>query len=131
MTTPQIDSPPAEGTYGRVLRRTDRDVRWARQQRYTSYDVSIKGRAIEHPDGIVAITLFFPVGKEIAAQRACMIGWSDVTDEWRAGLPLTAELLRGMEWTDLRTAAARFGVYAGGKRPDIEARIIEKLEDAE
>jgi hypothetical protein len=87
----------------------------------------LTAKAIEHSDGIVAMTLFFPVGEDIAADKACKLGWLDVTAEWRANLPLTPERVRAMEWTDLRVAASRLGVYAGGKRPEVEDAIIAAI----
>ena len=127
MQTVQIDSPPKLGTYGRVLRRLDRDPRFATQQKFVSYDTHLRGRAIKHPDGKVALTMFFPVGKETAAERGCKIGWIDVTDEWHDGRPLTEEEIHGLEWLDLRKKAVKLGLSAKGGRPEVEARMIAKM----
>ncbi len=131
MQTVQLDKPPAIGTYNRVVRRLDRDARWATQQKFSSYDTALTGKAVKHPDGEVAVTLFFPVDKDLAATRACMIGWTDVTEEWVAGLPLTVEGIQGMEWLDLRKAAVKHGLSAKGGRPEVEARMIEALVPTE
>ena len=60
---------PDEGTYSRVLRRYDRDPRHAHQMRFASYDVNLRAVAAAM-DGVTAPTLFFPLGKERAADRA-------------------------------------------------------------
>jgi hypothetical protein len=137
-------------TFGRVLRRTDRDVRLAANMRFSSYDVSLAAVAVEHPDGVQALTLFFPVGKDSAAHRATRLGWVDVTDEWtkpkpsapvaaaveeapsqvadRASMAPTEEALRKMTWSALRTLAKDRSVSARGSREDVEAAVLASFE---
>ena len=117
---------PEPGTYGRVLRRYDRDPRYAHQQRFASYDVNLRAVAAEM-SGRVAMTLFFPTGKEQAAQRATMVGWLDCTDEWQAHLSRAAltpvQRLSAMPWNDLLSLAAEHGIDRSGRRPVVEERV--------
>lgn len=73
--------PPDPASYGRVLRRYDRDP--GLPIRFSGYDVSIVSKPIE-AHGRVAPTLFFPKGKEAAAQRATRLGWRDETESFAA-----------------------------------------------
>jgi hypothetical protein len=87
MPTIRPVEPPAPGTYGRVLRRYDRDPML--QIRFSAYDANIKAKPVEM-FGRVAATLFFPPGRDAAALRATKVGWVDETDAWTAhvaGLP--------------------------------------------
>lgn len=127
---------PDEGTYSRVLRRYDRDPRHAHQMRFASYDVNLRAVAAAM-DGVTAPTLFFPLGKEHAADRATRVGWKDETAAWHAALGkvLTPESeqqaqaieqqVQGMGWNELRQYAVEIGVEQSGKRSEVEARIIE------
>lgn len=143
-------------TYGRVLRRTDRDVRLAANMRYASYDCNLPAIATTHPDGVEALTLFFPEGKEAAAHRATRLGWVDVTESWRAEdapTPEPVEEVRGaapsavaetststskatptegalakMTWTALRLLAKERGVSTRGARESVEAAVLASFE---
>ena len=91
-----IVQPPDPSTYETVMRRLDRDPLFAHQQRFASYDCLVKGMAVEHPDGKVATTLFFPSGKQSSVIRARRVGWIDVTSLWSPDTetretPFTAE----------------------------------------
>lgn len=120
---------PEPGTYNRVLRRYDRDPRYAHQQRFASYNVNLRAVAAEM-DGQVAMTLFFPPGKETAAARATRVGWIDCTEAWMAmlaGPPVPSEfakMLGGLPWNALIRYATGRGVDHKGKRPQVEARIL-------
>jgi hypothetical protein len=134
---------PDPGTYGRVLQRFDRDPRMAHQQRLAGYDVNLRGvrapatRDVPDTWGGDAITMFVPVGKGNAADRAVKQGWHDVTAAWNRALgrkpdPATAQQLsalqhavEGMEWNALRKYATDKGIDASGKRADVEARVLE------
>jgi hypothetical protein len=138
-------------SFGRVLRRTDRDVRLAANMRYASYDVNLPALDVQHPDGVRALTLFFPAGKETAAMRATRYGWVDVTEAWNRGeeppAPVEAaresapsmvadrraaapseEALAKMTWGALRTLAKERGVPARGSREDVEAAVLASFE---
>lgn len=133
--------------YGRVLRRTDRDVRLSANMRYASYDVNLRAIAVEHPDGVQALTLFFPSGKDAAAQRATRLGWVDVTDAWRrkpaspdpdpvsvqeASVPKveapSKQTLAKMAWSALRGLAKERGVAAKGSRESVEAAVLASYQ---
>lgn len=123
--------PPA-GSFGRVLRRTDRDADFlAGQVRFASYDVNIKARAVDHPDGIRALTLFLPKGKESSVIRAVRAGWQDVTDLWSEMMterPSTYTELMALEWPAMQTLAKEQGVRTNGvKREAVAANLAEKL----
>ena len=138
----------APESFGRVLRRTDRDVRLAANMRYTSYDVNLSALDVEHPDGVRALTLFFPTGKDAAAHRATRLGWVDVTEKWTGDEPSppveaavapsevadrtakapTEEALAKMTWGALRTLAKDRGVSARGSRDDVEAAVLASFE---
>lgn len=75
--------PPDPGTYGRVLRRYDRDA--SLPIRFSGYDVSVTAKPIE-AHGRVAPTLFFPKGKDASAHRATRLGWKDETESFAAHL---------------------------------------------
>lgn len=79
----RLADPPEPGTYGRVLRRYDRDPML--QIRLSAYDANVKSRPIEM-FGVAAPTLFMPPGKNAAADRALKIGWKDETEAWAAHL---------------------------------------------
>jgi hypothetical protein len=141
-------------TYGRVLRRTDRDVRLAVNMRYASYDCNLPAIATTHPDGVEALTLFFPEGKEAAAHRATRLGWVDVTESWRAEEAPSPEpveevrdaapsavaetstskatptegALAKMTWTALRALAKERGVSTRGSRDSVEAAVLASFE---
>lgn len=74
-------TPPAPETYGRVFRRYDRAA-WM-PLRFVGYDVSLAAAPVDM-FGVVACTLFFPPGKNAAADRALRYGWKDETARWRA-----------------------------------------------
>ena len=127
---------PEPGTYGRVLRRYDRAAHLP--LRFASYDVNIVAVPAEL-NGTMAATLFFPCGKEIAAQRALRLGWQDETDLWmkwvgagqEAAGGTTAPLghaLSQMEWNDLTAYARKLKLKSSGKRPEVEARIIAHFQ---
>tara|TARA_R110000824_G_scaffold63911_1_gene167504 strand:- start:301 stop:744 length:444 start_codon:yes stop_codon:yes gene_type:complete len=139
-------------SYGRVLRRTDRDVCLAANMRYSSYDCSLPALAVEHPDGIKALTLFFPEGKNAAAHRATRLGWVDVTASWRVS-PLqiaevieervevapsavadrsskkpTEEGLAKMTWSGIRALAKERGTSVRGSRANVESALLASFE---
>jgi hypothetical protein len=123
---------PEPGTYGRVLRRYDRDPRHAHQMRFTGYDVTLRAVAAEMK-GKAAPTLFFPVGKDTSAARATRLGWVDCTDEWNHWLhappePTLREKLEAMTWNELQGHARRQRVDTSGKRPDVMARVLAHHE---
>jgi hypothetical protein len=127
---------PDPDSYNRVLRRYDRDPRHAHQQRFASYDVNLRAVAAEL-DGVVAMTLFFPRGRETAADRALRQGWLDATADWNRALgrkpdPAQQDRLdalthavEAMDWNGLRKYASERGLDTSGKRPDVEARVLE------
>lgn len=147
-------SNPIPETYARVLRRTDRDVRLAANMRYSSYDCNLPAISTKHPDGVEALTLFFPVGKEAAAHRATRLGWVDVTDSWRAETTPSPEsisetrdaapsavaetstskatptegALAKMTWNALRKLAKERGVSTRGSREAVEALVLASFE---
>lgn len=140
-------APPDPSTYCAVMRRLDRDPRHAHQQRFNSYDVSLRAKVIEHPDGKVAMTLFFPVGKDSSVIRARRAGWIDVTKLWSptedakasspapanpavapgAGSPLS-ESLRAMTWPALQELARERGSRQTGSRDAVEAGILASYQ---
>jgi len=127
---------PDPDTYNRVLRRYDRDPRHAHQMRYASYDVNLRAVAADL-DGVVAPTLFFPPGKEAAADRALRVGWRDATADWNRALgrkpdPAQQDRLdalthavESMDWNALRAYASQHGLDCTGKRADVQGRVLE------
>ena len=127
---------PDPDTYNRVLRRYDRDPRHAHQMRFASYDVNLRAVAADM-DGVVAPTLFFPHGKETAADRALRVGWREATADWnralgrkpsddqQAQLDQLASAVEAMDWNTLRAWASERGLDCTGKRADLEARALE------
>ena len=75
-----LASPPAPGSYRFVLRETIHNPET--MQTFVGYDEVADSRAILHPDGVTACTIF--VFGESTASRARKKGWIDVTDEWMA-----------------------------------------------
>jgi hypothetical protein len=61
------------------LRRYDRKADL--QLRHNGYDVNLVSVAVEM-NGVVAATLFFPLGKDASAKRATRFGWKDETEAW-------------------------------------------------
>jgi hypothetical protein len=129
---------PDPGTYERVLQRFDRDPRMAHQQRFASYDVNLRGVAAPSVrGGGDAITMFVPVGKGAAADRAVKVGWCDVTSDWHIALGRTPNpeqvrrlsaldyALGQMEWNALRKYASDRHISTTGKRAEVEARVVE------
>jgi len=128
---------PEPNTYGKVLRRTDRDPRLAHQIRYVGYDVTLRAVAAEL-DGKTAPMIFFPEGKDAAAHRATRLGWVDVTDKWNeaigrkldpqyAAKQLSAlrHTVKSMGWHALRAYAKERNIVGTGERSEIEARVME------
>ena len=72
---------PAPSTWSRVLRRYDRDPRLPLV--FAGYDCRVVAKPVD-VGGVVAPTLFFPLGKEEGAKRAIRLGWIDETDKVRA-----------------------------------------------
>lgn len=77
-----LASPPPRETYRFVLRETIHNPETA--QRFSSYDEAADSRCIQHPDGVVACTLF--LFSEHARDRATKLGWGDVTERWLRAL---------------------------------------------
>lgn len=77
-----LASPPPRASYRFVLRETNHNPEVS--QAFTSYDEAADSRCIQHPDGIVACTLF--LFSENARNRATKLGWVDVSDPWFARL---------------------------------------------
>lgn len=142
MRTVKLVEPPE--AFGRVLRRTDRDLRNAHMQRVPGYDYTARGMAIEHPDGVQATTIFFPEGKDAAADRATKIGWIDCTALWKNGplpeppekiedepppLEPTAEMLKEMTWPQIQALAKERGTRQTGSRDMVERGIIESFAE--
>lgn len=123
---------PEPGTYHRVLRRYDRDPRHAHQQHFVSYDVSLRAVAAEM-GGKVAMTLFFPKGKDAAAHRATRQGWVDCTQEWHEELnapdltPLR-DGLAALEWNDFVQVAKSLTGDGKGRRNDITERLLADVD---
>ena len=115
--------------FSRVLRRYDRDPRV--QLRFSGYDCTVRSMVVEL-GGVSAPTLFFPVDKEAAAERATFVGWKDETAAWHAehgGPPRPSikpliHALENMEWNSLRSYATERGIEASGKRDAVINRII-------
>lgn len=111
--------------YGRVLRRYDRSPKIP--MRFASYDVSINSSA-QDLDGVIALTLFFPVGKDVAAKRALKFGWIDETEKWNLQYnqnPGETHWSK-LSWHEFRAYARAKGIDLSGKRPEIESRLIEQ-----
>lgn len=113
--------------YCKVLRRYDRSPKL--DIRFSGYDITLKSVPFEI-DGVTALTLFFPVGKENAALRATKLGWIDETELYeKRVLGKTVEQdssdIKEMSWHQLRKHAAKLGLDLTGKREDIESRILE------
>ena len=133
-----MHQPPEPGTFQRVLRRTDRHLGLAANLRVQSYTASIRGRAIAHPDGVDAITLFFPkcekpndkIATDAAADRQLKFGWKDVTELWAQynkmppQMPTSAAELAALEWTELVALAAEHGVKTSGRK---RAKVAEEV----
>lgn len=77
-----LASPPPRASYRYVLRETNHNPEVS--QAFTSYDEAADSRCIQHPDGVVACTLF--LYSENARDRATKLGWVDVSDPWFARL---------------------------------------------
>jgi len=127
----RFQAPPA-GSFGRVLRRTDRDVKLlAGQTTFTGYNVRVCARGITHPDGIEALTLFFPKDKDAAAHRAGNFGWHDVTSMWsdkQTARPESIAEMAAMKWPAILALAEENGVTASGKkRPKVIADLAAKF----
>jgi hypothetical protein len=117
---------------GRVLRRYDRTH--TLPMRFASYDVNIVAVPYEM-NGISACTLFFPKGKDHAANRACKLGWHDETAKWRVKVGIDSDKepmadFTNLGWHDLRKLASSKGIDLSGKRPDIERRLKEHFAGA-
>lgn len=108
--------------YGRVLRRYDCSPKLA--MRYCGYDVSLKSAAHEL-NGKVALTLFFPPGKENAADRARKLGWVDETEAWNLQYKSSITHWSNLGWHEFRKYAGNLGIDLAGTREDIEKRLIE------
>lgn len=112
---------------GRVLRRFDR--LHTMPLRFAAYDVNLS--AISYViDGVRACTLFFPKGRDHAANRALKLGWIDETDKWRIQVGLDAPAEKEVDfsdlgWHQLRKLASSKGLDLSGRRPDIENRLKE------
>ena len=74
----------------RVLRRTDRAPEIP--MLLAGYDETAESRSVEHPDGIVAPTVFARSPHFVS--RFVKLGWIEVTDLWTA---LAAESLEAVE----------------------------------
>ncbi len=126
---------PDPSTWCRALRRYDRDPRLPMM--YASYNVTIKAKAVE-VDGKIALTLFFPNGRENAAERALKLGWIDETESVRRaagptqGLVLAGQALSDyldtMEFQALRRLARAVGVSKKADRNRLTAWIMEAVE---
>lgn len=154
MRTVQVDTPPAPGTYGRVLRTVYIHPSLAHSQRYIGYTCTVRGLAIVHPgEKEPTVTAFFPVDKDADAYRVWRKrGLEDVTDRWYAqfdedvektdpGVAMiedgghvsdnpTDDEVQALGWVPLQHLAKRLGVQgggAGGKRVDVERRVLQAL----
>ncbi len=126
---------PDPATWCRALRRYDRDPRLP--MLYASYNVTIKAKPVE-VDGKVALTLFFPIGRENAAERAMKLGWIDETDVVRkAAGPAHCIILAGtalsdyldtLEFREIRKLARAVGVIRKADRNKLTGWIIEAVE---
>lgn len=108
--------------YGRVLRRYDRAPTVS--LRYCGYDVSLKSSPHEL-EGKVALTIFFPPGKDAAADRARKLGWVDETEKWNLQYKDSTTHWSNLGWHEFRKYAGDLGIDLSGKREDIEKRLIE------
>jgi hypothetical protein len=142
-----LDTPPPVGSFGRVLRRYDRDPAGA-PPRFASYSTHIKSKRIVL-DGRCAFTLFFPKTSagNAAAHRATRLGWKDETEAYMASIndennaPIARNVpmqpgavehaVKGMTWNALRTEAKAHGINAKAPRGVIEKAVIAKLTGGE
>lgn len=113
-----LTSPPPDGTFAVVMRRTDRKA-WP--WREAMYDTTFIARAITHPDGKTAPTIFVPEGPVLRGHRKQLLlrGWQDVTAAWFEGEARAA----GVPDERPRAVAARI-------RGAIDA-VSERMTDAE
>jgi hypothetical protein len=124
---------PAPSTWSRVLRRYDRDPRLPFV--FAGYDCRVTAKPIE-VNGVIAPTLFFPLGKEEGAKRAVRLGWIDETDKVRAFAsqfvvitgPALADFLDTIEWHALRKLGKSVGVVGQYDRPKYVNLIVEALD---
>lgn len=117
----------ANDQVGRVFRRYDR--LHTMPMRFASYDVNLKAISYEI-EGVKACTLFFPKGKDHAADRALKLGWIEETEKWRqevglAEKPTIAQTFGHLNWHELRKLASSKGLDLSGKRNDIESRLSD------
>jgi len=126
---------PDPSTWCRALRRYDRDPRLPMM--YASYSVTIRAKPVEI-DGRVALTLFFPNGRESAADRALKLGWIDETDIVRKAAgpshtlilvgPALSDYLDTLEFQTLRRLARAVGVSRKADRNRLTGWIMESVE---
>ena len=136
-----VEAPPRD-TYGRALRRYDRDPRlpW----RFATYAVNLVAKPV-NVNGVVAPTLFFPATTQgaAAAQRAQKMGWKDETEALHAHEAAVAahvpappappmrkltgeallEHLRAMDYNAMRAIAK--------ERDDVSGRLPRELLEVE
>jgi len=117
---------------GRVLRRYDR--LHTMPMRFASYDVNLKAISYEL-GGVLACTLFFPKGRDHAADRALKLGWIEETEKWKiqVGLQTSRENapdFKNLNWHEIRKLASSKGLDLSGKRPDIELRLKDYFKSS-
>ena len=110
---------PDPSTWCRALRRYDRDPRLPMM--YASYSVTIRAKPVEI-DGRVALTLFFPNGRESAADRALKLGWID-EEGYQGGVPLLLSRLHQRKVPFMKCPH-------GGDQADRSARLLDLSKPA-
>jgi hypothetical protein len=119
-------------------------------QRVPLYNCTLRGMCIEHPDGVVAVTLFVPArvqaAEAIVSRVVRTTGYVDVTDLWReskvpeaaddaghpvadtSGDPTTRAEISALAWPALVELAEPLGVRAHGvKRAVVEGHVADAL----
>jgi hypothetical protein len=124
---------PAPSTWSRALRRYDRDPRLPLV--FAGYDVRVTAKPVE-VNGVVAPTLFFPLGKEEGAKRAVRLGWIDATHEVQAEVrkyvALTgtalADFLETLDWHALRRVGKALGIVGQYDRSKYTSMIVDAYD---
>lgn len=131
-----MHQPPEPGSFVRVMRRTDRHLGLAANARVQSATHNLRCRAIEHPDGVKALTIFVTDHHAVDAfvVRQRRLGWTDVTELWAdykgapPADPEDVDALAALSWPDLTALADAHDIRTSGvKRAVVEQKLAEKL----
>ena len=120
-----MDTPPAEGTYHRVMVHTIVPIESSAKPRFNSYSANIEAKRIKHPNGQNYMTIFFPIGTqfEAAAENARRTGrWRDVTNMWDKTM---GEDLSALTFRELQVKAKDLKDSGAGSREQLQIRIRE------